>query len=202
MSGLNETAGNPAADVLRGARSMRRALAAVWLAVLAIGGAACGPPAPPPQASDIEPLSAYAASAAALRADAGAPFQSPALPEGSSEARIAQIEPLLRELLELGEPVLQEFAAQHPDCVDHFTLVLDARALVDALGPAELARVWVHDGSMPPPPARCQHAQDLVVRPALALAVLNTRGAAGLERALDILRPLTADLAAVEQVYR
>lgn len=150
-----------------------------------------------PLAAAATPLEAYARRADVLDTLL---IDAAGSPGDRGAALAAPLDGLLRELLELAVPVLEQVTAAHPGCTEYFTLVLDARALVDALGPAELARAWVHDGSLPPTPARCQHAQDLLARPAQALSVLNAQGSAGMPRAAELLLPLSTDIAEVARI--
>ncbi len=201
----------PTPRVGRRIRQKRRALAiGVALACAACSprpGPADEPAAPPPseqageqQAPTTTPLAAALAAYAARAAVLDGLLSEARGAQGSLDATHATaLDGLLRELLELAVPVLEHVVVAHPGCSDHLTLVLDARGLVDALGPAELARVWVHDGSLPPAPARCQHAQDLLARPAQALAVLNARGGADARRATALLAPLPVDIAEVSR---
>jgi hypothetical protein len=71
-----------------------------------------------------------------------------------------------RSLVTSALPLLDEVARQVPECGGHFTLLADAVLLLDSLPPAALERAWEHNGSMPPAPAICEDAQQLVMAPA------------------------------------
>jgi len=106
-----------------------------------------------------------------------------------------------RQLVETALPVAGAFAHQHAECAEYITLALDGAALMDALSAEQLERSWYHDGSVPPAPAHCQHAQDLVVRPVRMVAQMRERALS--ETRAELLTSLDAlleDVAALERL--
>ncbi len=148
-------------------RAMAGAAWVICACILAMAGctrgddAAQGAAAPvvTPAAGGLDGLRAQAQSLAG---------QLRALPASSAE-----LDAQARSLVATALPVAGDIAREYPECVEHITLVLDGVALMDALSAAQLERTWYHDGSVPPAPVLCRHAQDLVVRPVRVVARLR-----------------------------
>lgn len=168
---------------------------AVLACLLAIGACAPGNDAPRDSATPAE--------TPAVDGLAGVRTQTQALVTmlGSPATASVNLDAQARSIVDAALPVAGEFAHQHAECVEHITLVLDGAALMDALNAEQLERSWYHDGSVPPAPAHCQHAQDLVVRPVRMVAQLRelelSEARAELLASLDA---LLEDVAALERL--
>jgi hypothetical protein len=164
----------------------------VVLPALCLCWAACALTAcvkPEEGAHDVPPLVTYRTQAESLQALLA-----------TSDVSNPRLEVAARGLVRAALPVLHDFAQAHPDCSDGLGLVVDAVELLDALSAAELERVWYHDGSMPPPPARCQHAQDLLIRPARLVVRLRKHETAR-EALQALIAPLQEDIRVLETVF-
>lgn len=140
---------------------------ALFAGLLAVGGCTRGDE--PAQGAAAQAEAHTAGGLEGLRAQTQSLVAQLRLPATSSTDLDAQA----RRLVAAALPVAGEIAREHAECVEHITLVLDGARLMDALSADQLERTWYHDGSVPPAPALCQHAQDLVVRPVRTVAGLR-----------------------------
>ena len=167
----------------------------VLACVLALGACTGGNESPQGSALPATPAPADGLAGVRIQTQALATtLRSPASGSGDLDARA-------RQLVATALPVAGEFAHQHAECAEYITLVLDGAALLDALNAEQLERSWYHDGSVPPAPAHCQHAQDLVARPVRMVAQLREHELSEARgKLLASLDALLEDVAALERL--
>lgn len=70
------------------------------------------------------------------------------------------------QLVSESKPILQRMIQLKPDCQAYLQTTLEAADAMLSMTPEQLETDYHHDGALPPAPAHCYHAKDLLVHPA------------------------------------